>query len=209
LVSWQDFVIASESGIGEAAEGLPSTVHQDDSLAIVRQCDEMRQVATVTSYTGRHYFLFARDLLVPDHYEPFSGFWVEAGLGDLEGPYPQYNIPIARCGYAPQTVLGFSQHDPGPAVAIVSVQGELANQVVTVELNGKTISQFDASSGGFFRHVVRMNAQAGTNRIQFDYAVHENAAVNPKAIIFRRLQVMTLEEFNRRYAFETQEPPPP
>jgi hypothetical protein len=83
-----DYVIASESGNGEAyAEFVKSGLVQDQTLALIRANPDFKQIASFPTLTGKSYFLFRRT-------RPFCGWIKPTGLIQRASTDPKAAAPV-------------------------------------------------------------------------------------------------------------------
>jgi hypothetical protein len=185
-----DIVIASEPGTGETDEKLQSSRSQAESLALIRSRGDLMQVADVPAYGGGHYFVFAKRGLLADKLPAFYGL-TRADLSPPEGPYPQFGLPVTRIGLGAKTELEFVAPTPGRYALLTNGQSAAAGQTVTIKLNGREVQRVAVSERGFSRAMVWLDAAAGTNRVELDYAVSDTGPDHrPKAVLFQSIRIV-------------------
>src|SRR5262249_52908666 len=102
----------------------------------------------------------------------FGGWNCAEGAGRLEGPYPQWNLPLVCWGRGEQTRLTFEQADANPQQLLMSCRASTPGQSVTIFLDGKQICSRSVPSGEQFADVfVPLAAAQGTHELCIRYAL--------------------------------------
>jgi hypothetical protein len=161
---------------------LPSTKIQDQTLELVRSHGDFRQIAAVPTINGKRYFIFEKP-------GPFSGWDRIDGLAPEEGPYPQWNLPVVRWGVGNTTIGQFTAGPGGAALHIVA-RADMPDQMMTVQLDGRTLVTHRFSKPGQFDTLeIPLAADSGTHTIRINYALHENNPDRPMAVLYQKLRI--------------------
>ena len=187
LLNRCSWAIVSDPGNGEQHQGtiFPSGNVQDKTLAMVREHPQFREVARTPTVAGKFFYLFKR-IGVFDGWDDVNG-----SVGPVEGPYPQWDVPIVRWATGPATVLRVPA-DLGERVNLgIECRAAVAGCVITVRVAGKDITTFtlpDAKT--FYRFDAHLNL-AGTDRqIELSYTPPEAGS---RAMLYRLIQVTPLK----------------
>jgi len=122
----------------------------------------------------------------------FVGFQPVLGWGDTEGPVPEAFLPRFHWGYAPTTTLRLPAAQPGAARLIAEILTYSENQIVTVELNGRPVTEH---TFGRINQKETISADLplapGENTLSFHYRQALVAPHDPRqlAVIFLSLRV--------------------
>lgn len=127
------FLILSQSKTRITANFYPGYKVLDAMNVTIRKRPRWRQIGYfVFPPSKRGFYVFERKLL------DFSGWNDATGLGAVEGPYPNMNLPIVRWGIGPATTVQFVA--PAKPVALhFTFRNEHPDEVVRVLLDGRRI----------------------------------------------------------------------
>lgn len=182
-----DFIVASESGGGIARDRLPSGQVQDELLAMARSVPAVRVLAKLPELNGRQYWLFQR-------VGEFGGWDDASGLGPLEGPYPQWDLPQVRWGLAPQVELKVCTPEALTLRVEWLASSPAAAQRVTVLIAGEECAAVDVTPEATPQSIA-LHLPAGEHRIALRFAAADrsNADGLARAVLFRRLRLVAGE----------------
>jgi hypothetical protein len=124
---------------------------------------------------------------------PFQGIEAGMGLGNLEGPFPQWNLPIVRWGLGKESSVHVVGATGANARLRIEAQTPLEDQRIKVLVNGKAAGEFRFSA----REVpqafdLELGELPAASTIILQYARSTEPSPNdPRrmAVLFRRLQV--------------------
>jgi hypothetical protein len=121
----------------------------------------------------------------------FGGWNALAGLGPLEGPYRQCNLPLVCWGKGEQTRLTFECKDTTPQRLLMSCRASTPGQSLTVTLDGKQIHHGPVSSGDAFTDIcLPLGSSKGLHEIVLRYAVWKEPAVPTcGTVLYKRIQI--------------------
>ena len=120
------------------------------------------------------------------------GWDEDAGLGQEEGPYPEWQLPIVRWGLGPCTVLCFGSKGRPLTFNAVCGLHHLSWQGMRIILNGDQIHRECFDDPGKFHDIrVSLHPRPGRNRLVLEYKAWDQTHPNrPLALLFKRLQVV-------------------
>lgn len=180
-----DLVLASESNNGVTAPMMPSSAVQDQTLAMALQSPDFVELRRFPTANGKLFFLLERK-------GAFYGWHKVEGLGKLDGPFPNANLPVLRCGYGPSTKLYFTS----PADQILNIQLRAKSyvpvQTMTVDLDGERLATYEFQDASQFVDLVFSgNARRGEHVVEIGYTDWTRVEPVPGAVLFERLQLET------------------
>lgn len=122
----------------------------------------------------------------------FHGIQAGQGLGPIEGPYPQWKLPVVRWGFGPASQI---THPGSTAAAVLAIEAQspLPDQVITVVVDGRnagTLRFSKANEPEMF--TLPLGVLAADSRITLNYAKWtEPSPADPRrmAVLFRKLQI--------------------
>jgi hypothetical protein len=121
----------------------------------------------------------------------FSGWTHASGLGSLEGPYPDWGLPVVRWGLDRQTRLGF-QGSGARMTLVAEGRPHMPAQVLVVLVNGQEAARHVYSGrGGFESLKVTFDSQPGPNEVVLEYGAAEVVEGRPLAVLFKTLRIST------------------
>jgi len=133
-----DFAVATDDGVCETAQYVyPSNLAQGRTLASVRARKDYTEIGFFPMYPKRGYHLFQR-ITAGD---PFAGLEEVQGLTGVEGPYPQWHLPIVRWGSMPETRIALPSS--GHVLIQAASQAQFPDQVATFIVDEKQVAQRD------------------------------------------------------------------
>jgi hypothetical protein len=179
-----DFAVASEPGSGEVPGWLPSTRVEGPTLALIQSNPDFVQIASFPTPSGRRYYLFERQ-------PKFSRWNALSGMGEVEGPYPQWNLPNVRWGLGPVTLLAVDGAQSGRMRLIMSCVAHVPNQQVTVRLDGMRIAVHALPvAGKVYGFETPLDVSSGPHRIELVYTNWVRDPSNrPLATLFAELRL--------------------
>jgi hypothetical protein len=179
-----DFAVASDSGNGEVPDWLPSTRVQGQTLALIRSSPDFVQIASFPTQSGKPYYVFERRA-------KFSGWKALSGMDEVEGPYPQWNLPKVRWGLGPASLLAVDGAQGGRIRLIMSCYASIPNQEVTVRLDGKRIAVHALPlTGKVYRFETPLDVSRGPHGIELVYKDWVRDPPNrPLATLFAELRI--------------------
>jgi len=145
-----------------------------------------------TVYSGTEEYLFEIQLSRSvDH--PFGWWPVAEGLGYIEGPYPEWDLPAVRWGLWPRTQLEFDSDGEPLVLEMVCGTNHLQSQEMTVLLNEEQMGRYSFSRPGEFKEMrILLAPQSGRNVLTLEYqAWDETNPKRPLALLFKRLRIVT------------------
>ncbi|HWE04191.1 MAG TPA: methyltransferase domain-containing protein [Tepidisphaeraceae bacterium] len=182
-----DLVVAAEPGVDEFENWLPSYNILGQTLRLLRESPDFHEVGSVASQSGKHFYVFARR-------PAFGGWNSTAGLSSAEGPFPQTGLPIIRWGLHPAVTLELSTASAGAYRLIADGSPPIANQRMTVTVDGREAGRHTFTATGVFDRVeVPLDLSAGDHEIVLTFTGYKppDASDNRKlALLFRRLQII-------------------
>jgi len=183
-VNGADFVLASEPGNSEVYPHLMSAGLQERTLALVRSRPDFVQNGAFPTLNEKSYVLFEK-------IGPFFGWSATTGLLDVEGPYPQWELPLVRWGCGPSSVLTPRDQGGGRMKLIAKCRSSLAGQQMTIRLDGRELQRQSLDTGRFDQIEIPLTLAPGPHRVKLDYTVWERSAnAPPRAVLFEVLQVV-------------------
>jgi len=158
-----DFAVASEPGSGEVPAWLPSSKVEGQTLALIQSNPDFVQIASLPTLTGKRYYIFER---LPK----FSGWTALTGMGEVEGPYPQWNLPKVRWGLGPATLLAVDAAQAGRMRLVMSCYAHVPNQAISVRLDGRRIALHALPvAGKAYRFETLLDLSRGPHKIELVY----------------------------------------
>jgi hypothetical protein len=159
-----DFVVAAEPGNGITAAFLPAGRLEDAQLKLVRSLPNFELLAVIPALHDKNFFVFGR-------VSPFRGFERAQGLGEMEGPYPQWNLPRVRWGLFPNTRIEVNSPADEAQTLSFRARSSMTGQVVTVVLNGQPLASVSLPDpdGGFEEKTLQLPMRAGRNSVELQY----------------------------------------
>src|SRR5439155_15994637 len=128
----------------------------------------------------------------------FSGWKTCTGLGPVEGPYPQWSLPRVRWGLGRQTRLGFDSQGAGPMHLVLSCRAGIADQVLSVFLDGQQIHQQRLPPASAFTalDLPLPITHSGEHELTLQYAGSDTASADPRArsVLYARLQILRMPD---------------
>ena len=119
----------------------------------------------------------------------FSGWMQASGLGDVEGPYPDWGLPVVRWGLGQQTRLVF-QGTGSRMQLLADGRPGVPAQVLVVLVNGREIARHAYSrQGGFETLALDFDTKPGPNEIVLRYGAAETAGERALAVLFKTLRI--------------------
>lgn len=181
-----DFVVAAESGTTLVADFLKFDNWQDQLLADLRARHDFRQIGKFTFRKfGKSLFLFQRD--------EFRGFTPGAGLGKIEGPFPQEHQIAVRWGYGPRSILKVHADQTGTYDLWWKARTYFPDERVTIKVDGKEAASrvVPVNRQEFTQETIPLSLSAGDHEIDLDYAhwLQDKTDTRPMAVLFKALQV--------------------
>jgi hypothetical protein len=195
-----DFLIAPEPGTGETSDNIQPPEQQQHMLDTLRGLPEFRECASVNTIGDGHYVFFVRrGRLLDGLLEPFIGFTALSGLAPIEGPWPQYKLPVVRPGLLPRTVLRFDSVDGQPIVVLLDAMSAVPGQTLTMTLNGATLVELPLETDWRFHMIEkRLTPIVGSNSLELIYAAGESNADSPKAVFFKSIRIISATQYDAR-----------
>lgn len=121
----------------------------------------------------------------------FYGWTPGSGWLNLQNAHPTIHPPepVTRWGLLPGSDIWID--DPGaPATLHLSGTSPTPGQQITISLDGQRIGQYPISSSSYTDLSIPIHPANGAHRIRFDYAVAEASNDGPRAVKFRRIEVI-------------------
>jgi hypothetical protein len=100
--------------------------------ASLRARSDFHELGSVRSETGRWFYLFGKT-------PKFQGFELGSNVGEEEGPYPGWHLPIVRWVYAPVAKVEFDAPRGGMYRISADGRSPAPGQVMTFLLDGQVI----------------------------------------------------------------------
>ncbi len=178
-----DFVIAAEPDSPDAAPIYPSTEIQAQTLAMLRARGDYKLVATCPGLANKMYFVYQKA-------PPFQGWGLMEGLGPVEGPYPQWQLPVVRWGVGRSTLLTTHAATTGTQRLCISCDSQLPDQRMTIKLDGRTIvTESFPRPNVFLDFEYPLQLTEGDHRIDLEYARSSETDAG-RAVLFQRLSLI-------------------
>ena len=176
-------MIAAEQGNVEAYDWLPVGKIQGKVVEMLRADSNFVETTVAPVLNSDSLIIFSRST-------PFEGFTPTLGMAGVEGPYPQWNLPVVRWGLYPRTVLDVNFKGGGKAVLKVSGETNLPSETMTVNLNGKDVYTYTFKSVSKFEDMeVPIELANGKNTIQFNYTAGDPNPAKSMAVLFQKLTI--------------------
>ncbi len=181
-----DTVIAAEPMVWEFFGNLPSYAMLGQTLDLIRNDDNFALAGTVASEGGPRFFVYYRQPL-------FSDWTFSRNLGFVEGPYPQWHLPVVRWGSNDQTVLRFNSPGGGPYRLSLSAEASVDGQSLSYLIDGKPIAdRRDVFPLGSLRsYLLHFTVPAGEHEITLKYGRTAEAshATDGHVLLYHRLRL--------------------
>jgi hypothetical protein len=189
-VSQSDAVLAFAPDNADVLSYLPSgaPAHLGAVIALAEADDQLRPIAIETS-SGKpgSIRLFVR-------HGPLEIGRDAQGIGPLEGPYPQWSLPVVRWGYGPASRF-FVPASARPSRLVLEAQTPHRGEVLSVKIDGverlrhefRTVDVPEA-----FAVVLPATAREGWD-VELDYSQWSpGTAADPRkvAVLFRKIQAV-------------------
>lgn len=179
--------IATQPVIGSLSDY--STAHLHFPLTAGAHIVELRYPHWHTDISTRNAVLFKT--LKIERTEEFRGFDAVAGLGVVEGPFPDAHLSAVRWGFGPASKLKVTSSEFGEYELSWAARSDLPDEVVTVKLDGKPIGQHPVigSYSEFTEAHFHFAISAGEHEIELEYTKWRTDTDRPMAVLFKTLQV--------------------
>lgn len=154
------------------------------TLDLIRAREEFRLLRVVPA-PGTPYYVFKR----PGRFE---GYEELGGIGEVEGPYPQWGLPAVRWGLGPRTRLRVTAPPGAGRKLSMSAQAQLADQEMTVRVDGLPVLHHRFEEvGRFYDLEIPLGAHTESPVIELDYgrALAGGLERQRLAVLFRVLRV--------------------
>jgi hypothetical protein len=180
-----NFVVASDANSGLIADFLPNAKMQDQLVTELAARIDYRQVGRyIYAPTGRGYYLFER-------VGAFFGWRPGDGFGPMEGPIWSEKLPLVRWGYGPSSTCLLTSQEPGTYVLSFWTRNGFADQMMSIALDGKRLTQFPLPAYDGFQCVrITFDAPRGEHALTFGYSKWSQQPQRPLAVLFSGLQVL-------------------
>jgi hypothetical protein len=179
-----DCVVAAEPLVWEFFGNLPGYKMLGQTLDLIRGNENFSLAGTVGSEGGPRYFVFYR---LP----AFTSWDSVQNLGTVEGPYPQWSLPLVRWGTGDQTILRFHSPSGGTYRLSVTAASPLDGQSITYLIDGKPVDgrKDDFPLGEVKSYVLSFYVPAGAHEIALKYAKVPDPSHDPTGhvMLYRRL----------------------
>jgi hypothetical protein len=127
-----------------------------------------------------------------DQLDGFSENVGLTGFAELEGPHPQWNMPVVRWGLSPKSLLRVGRHR-GPFLLILKGLTYHPQQTVQVFLSGKLIHKHTFSKPGVFETLnIPLRGDGSDMTVELVYKHSEKPTLTdsrPRAVLFRCIQL--------------------
>jgi len=126
---------------------------------------------------------------------PFVGWEDASGLRSLEGPYPEWNLPVVRWGIWPRTEIRFESDGNLLILSMVCGPHHLLRQDIIVLLNGEQIARYGFDGSFEFSDIrAPLAPSAGGNMLTLQYQSRDTAdPEQPLALLFKSLRILPVE----------------
>jgi hypothetical protein len=182
-VTQGDFLVISEPGSKLIADFLPSYGVQGPLLDKIRHDPDFQEVGRFTfGLTNKSLFVFQRmDFF---GWEPISGF------GPFEGPTKQFQGRVVTWAYGPNAAIRLHAPAAGNYNLSWHARNRLADQQVTLVLDGKVINQMTLGAGDVFvAGQLPLKLKQGAHDLEFQFSQWDKYADRPMALLFKKLRL--------------------
>jgi hypothetical protein len=171
----------------------PDLVLHTDGRALWMGAQGTRYVAG--AHAGQHTVYVPREVAQQWGLAPappaFIGWNNTQGLGALEGPYPQWDLPQVRWGLGPATMLRFASDGEAATLILEARQRGRFGQTIVVQLNGQEVGRHEFGEAFAFEEVrIPLALRRGINELLIEYNEWAAAGGRPIAVLYRRLQIL-------------------
>jgi hypothetical protein len=184
-----DYLFCAEPGTQLISDRLPCAPLLQPLLDDARSRTEFVQVGKWTFMKSTHsLYLFQR--------VDFHGYEPIAGLGEIEGPYPQFRHTFVCWGSGPATKLRVPVDRDGVYEVYWHVKTGFQNQIVTVKLDGKSIGTQKvkfSQKNEFGENRFPIAMKAGDRELEFDYPFWDTNDPHHRAVLFHHLNISRRE----------------
>jgi 4-amino-4-deoxy-L-arabinose transferase-like glycosyltransferase len=185
-----DFIFCSEPGNQLMSTNLPISAIAQPLLDAARARSEFEQIGKWTYMKGtQSEYLFAR--------RDWTGFTPVSGFGEIEGPYPNFDMHNVRWGLGPASTITVTADRDGIYDFYWCCRSGFPGQVVSVKRDGQFIGKQNVvhSNKDMGENRFPMMLKAGTHTIEFDYAKwYTDPGVRPMAVLFQHFNVARRKE---------------
>ncbi len=194
-----DIVVASEPNNSEVYNWLPIGQQQGRILEALRHDGRFREAARVDTSNHNAFIIFDR---IPHFasngdktdyaaiYEPgLEGFTATGGLGNLEGPYPAFNLPVVYWGLHPATTLKAKPDVKGPAMLELVGQCHAPGQTLTIVVGGKEILQHKFEQPFVFERIEAEFDLPPGGEITLKYGFGDYTSNVHRAVLFKEIRL--------------------
>ena len=179
-----DYVIASEQGNSESfGDFIPSGNMQEQTLAYVKNNPNFAEIAAIPTQNEKRFFVFKR---VP----PFYGWNVSAGVGPIEGPFPEWKLHEVRWGFGPKTVASVTLNESGQYHLIASGKAALDNTELAIRIDGVEVGKHTFPSQRFEAFELPIDLPAGSHKIELEYGNWVKEGSRPMGILFQTIKLL-------------------
>jgi hypothetical protein len=148
------------------------------------------EITTIRSL-GREEFILARPAAPERDSEAFSGFQATRGLGAIEGPYPQMNLPFkVRWAIADQTTLRFDSTGGPVQIVLEGRPSNVPGQVMEVAVDGAVVATHEYQQPPQFELVsARVEVTAGSHEVRLRFSRSEQVGRRGLRVLFRSIRI--------------------
>jgi hypothetical protein len=117
-------------------------------------------------------------------WEPISGF------GPFEGPTKQFQGRVVTWAYGPNAAIRLHAPAAGNYNLSWHARNRLADQQVTLVLDGKVINQMTLGAGDVFvAGQLPLKLKQGAHDLEFQFSQWDKYADRPMALLFKKLRL--------------------
>ncbi len=191
-LSLADHVIAFSAGNRNAMRWLPGSETQSEFLARLEADPEFSLAGIYGTPNGGEAYLFSRAT-------GFRGIRTLAGLGPLEGPYPQWGLH-SKVRWAMGPVTRFEVDLPVDARVRLTLEtrADFPDQTMAIRVSGREIFQHRFSAPGVFeRREILHDLSAGRHLVELEHSHWHDPGDQddrPRAILMRTFTVLRYYE---------------
>ena len=181
-----DIVLANEPNSEEAFDWLPSGKIQGQTLKMVQSDPAFFLADMKTTVANRKYYQFERA-------SGFSPDLTLTGFGNLEGPYPQWNLPQVRWGLAPKSAIQISTIKGGFAMLVLCGLSYQPDQTLSVIVQGKEVLRHHFEKQGVFETLTVPITLDRDTSVELVYAAGAKPTATDqlqRAVLFRCIKVL-------------------
>ena len=179
-----DYVIASEQGNSESfGDFIPSGNMQEQTLAYVRNNPNFAEIAVIPTQNEKRFFVFKR---VP----PFFGWNVSAGIGPIEGPFPDWKLHEVRWAFGPETVATVSLPASGRYLLTASGKAAVDNTELIIRIDGAEVGKHTFPAQRFEAFELPLELAAGPHKIELEDGNWVKDGPRPMAILFQTMKLL-------------------